>query len=440
MIRLNSDGSKDTSFDAGTIFDIRTKYHSMVKYINIQSDGKLLLVGAFTKIQNGTDNGLIRLNSDGSKDSSFSLGTGFDRTVTSIVQQTDGKIIVGGGFSSFQGINQNFLLRLNRDGNIDSSFNIGTGFDDAVLSLALQPDGKILVAGGFTTYQGSTQNRLIRLNLDGSKDNSFDIGTGFDSNICSIALQSDGKILIGSRYAYRPLFTRLNPDGSQDRTFNIGTGFNNFSDIETITLQKDGKILVGGNFIKFNDITQSRLIRLNSDGSKDPAFKIGNGFERKIGMSDNCGVHSIVLQTDGKILIGGTFTSYQGIVQNNLIRLNADGSKDRSFDIKTGFGENVDVRCITLESNGQLFVGGIFTSYQGNKQNALIHLNSDGSIDNSFDIGTGFKENSYIPSIVLQTDGKIILGGTFTSYRGSSNSSNLIRLYGNYNTISKENK
>ena len=137
-------------------------------------------------------------------DPNFDIGTGFTElndVIRSIALQSDGKILVGGRFNNYDGTTQNRITRLNPDGSRDTSFNIGTGFDDggfdSVDSIALQSDGKLLVGGSFTSYNGVTQNRITRLNPDGSRDTSFDIGTGFDDDILSIALQSDGKILVG---------------------------------------------------------------------------------------------------------------------------------------------------------------------------------------------------------------------------------------------------
>jgi uncharacterized delta-60 repeat protein len=329
LIRLNSDGSKDTSFNIGTGFDL---YASP---IGIQSDGKILVGGGFTEFTGSTQNKLIRLNSDGSKDTSFNIGSGFNSDLTSVSIQSDGKILAGGYFTDFTGTTQNYLIRLNSDGSKDTSFNIGTGFDNTVSSIAIQSDGKILVGGGFTTFNGGSQNYLIRLNSDGSKDTSFNIGTGFDSNVQSISIQWDGKILAGGFFttftgSSQNYLIRLNSDGSKDTSFNIGTGVGGFA--TSIAIQSDGKILVGGGFITFAGVTQNKLIRLNSDGSKDTSFNIGSGFGTVGG-----GVVSTAIQSDGKILAVGGFTEFSGSTQNFIIRLNSNGSKDTSFNIGSGF-------------------------------------------------------------------------------------------------------
>ena len=379
-ISLNTDGSNDTSFNIGTGFD------SVVYSFAIQSDGKILVGGGFTTFTGSSQNNLIRINSDGSKDTSFDIGTGFDGEVHSIAIQSDGKILVGGNFTFYNGFIEYNSIRLNSDGSKDTSFDIGTAFNNQVNSIAIQSNGKILVGGFFNLYQDSTQNYLIRLNSDGSKDTSFDIGTGFNTWVRSVAIQSNGKILVGGDFttyqdSTQNRLIRLNSDGSRDTSFNIGTGFNAF--VRTIAIQSDGKILVGGDFITFSGAIQNRLIRLNSDGSKDTSFNIGTGIDSGF----NSIVYSIAIQSDGKILVGGQLTTFTGVTQNYLIRLNSDGSKDTSFNIGTGFSSQV--RSIAIKSDGKLLVGGAFTEYQGITQNFLVRtLNY--SRDPTFNIGTGF--------------------------------------------------
>ncbi|GGA88054.1 delta-60 repeat domain-containing protein [Flavobacterium palustre] len=428
LLRLNSDGSKDISFDIGDIFDFGFKYSAAVHNINLQPNGKIILIGAFTRFHNGFPHGLIRLNSDGKKDLSFSTGNGFYGSVNFMVQQVDKKVIVGGSVSVFQGINQDLLLRLNVDGSIDSSFVFNTFFNKffVINSVLLQPDGKILVGGRYSDDKGLNRFFLIRLNSDGSKDKYFDIGDSFDAEIICMSLQKDSKIIVGLAYAQKSSLIRFNSDGSKDTSFDIGTGFDPFSRIGAIAVQHDGKIIVGGTFSKFKESPANGLIRLNSDGTQDFSFDIGTGFKNnKLSYE----ILSIVIQSDDKVLVGGSFSSYKEIAQNNLIRLNSDGNKDVTFDIGTGFNSAV---ANIVERNGRFFIVGHFDSFQGKSQNKLICLKSDGSKDETFDIGIGFDKNCSVQSILLQDDGKILVGGSFRTYQDNSNSASLIRLYGLY--------
>jgi len=327
---------------------------------------------------------------------------------------------VGGNFTTFTGTSQNYLIKLNSDGSKDTSFNIGSGFSNYVTRILKQSDGKVLVGGFFTTFTGETNNRLIRLNSDGSKDTSFNIGSGFNGGINTIEYQSDGKILFGGAFttfngATENRLIRLNSDGSKDTSFNIGSGFNNV--VYSVAVQSDGKILVGGDFTTFTGATQNRLIRLNSDGSKDTSFNVGSGFS---GTTTNTWVNSVVVQSDGKILAGGAFTTFTGQTNNKIIRLNSDGSKDTSFIIGSGFGTSFNfIQAITLQSDGKILPVGAYSTYSGATNNRLIRLNSNGSKDTSLNIGTGFSNTTY--AILVQSDGKILVGGAFTGATGTAN-------------------
>jgi uncharacterized delta-60 repeat protein len=408
LVRLNVDGSKDSSFNMATIFG--SKVNSLV----IQPDGKILVGGDFT-------NFLTRINPDGNFDTAFNtnikLLNGYTSDgIYSILLQSDGKIIVAGGFVSYKGISQNHIIRLNPDGTKDNSFDIGTGFDGNVFtniySMALQPDGKIIVGGSFGQFQGNYQGSLIRLNSDGSKDSTFENKFVSYNTINCITVQPDSKIIVGGDFSAYESFKqngviRLNPDGSVDEKFNTKKGFGSVQ-IESVFLEPNGKIIVGGNFTMYQNLSQKRLLRLNSDGSKDESFNIGNGFSSdKLKSNEVVEVKSITMQTDGKLIIGGTFNQYQNTTKNNIVRINYDGSIERSFD--TGNGLDDAVLAIASQSDKKFIAAGSFTTYNGIPQNRIIRFNPDGTKDTSFNIGDGF--NNTINCLLLQPDGKIIIGG-----------------------------
>jgi uncharacterized delta-60 repeat protein/uncharacterized repeat protein (TIGR01451 family) len=341
-------------------------------------------------------------------DTTFDIGTGPDADALSTAIQADGKIIICGFFTSFNGVSQNYLTRLNTDGTLDNTFNIGTGADNFIGSIAIQADGKIIIGGGFTTFNGVSKNYLARLNADGTLDNTFNIGVGADSYVKSIAIQADGKIIIGGWFTTfngvsKKSLARLNDDGTLDNTFNIGVGANNV--VRSIAIQADGKIIIGGDFTTFNGVSKNYLARLDADGTLDNTFKIGT--------AANTSILSIAIQADSKIIIGGWFTIFNGVSKNYLARLNVDGTLDNTF--KIGTGANSYVESIAIQADGKIIIGGAFTSFNGIFIN-LPRINSDGSLDNTFNIGTG--TNSNVSSIAIQADGKIIIGGSFTSYQG----------------------
>jgi len=364
---ISATGLKDTTFNIGTGFN------GDVYATTIDSNGKTLVGGNFTAYSGSTQNYLIRLNTDGTKDTSFNVGTGFNANVWAVAVDSNGKVLVGGNFTTYDGSAQNYLIRLNSDGTKDTSFNIGSGFTGFTTQrglvdvIVVDPNGKILIGGNFNSYQGSSSNYLVRLNSDGSKDTSFDVGAGFDSWVLSIALDSSGKILVGGFFnLYRSLtqnrLVRLNTDGTKDTSFNIGTGFNGL--IYSISIDSNGKIVTGGSFTTYQGSSQNFLVRLNTDGTKDTSLNIGTGF--------NFIVNSIAIDSNSKLLVGGNYSTYQGSTQNSLIRLNTDGTKDTAFDVGTGFDSSVE--SINIESNGKIIVGGLFITYKGLTQNRLIRL------------------------------------------------------------------
>jgi len=185
--------------------------------------------------------------SDGTEDTSFytNLGTGFNNQVLSTTTQSDGDILVGGSFTALDGNTKNRLVRLNADGTEDTAFytNLGTGFGNVVQAVALQSDGDILVGGSFTTLDGNTRNGLVRLNSDGTEDTAFyaNLGTGFAGSVIALAVQSDGDIIAGGFFSSfngntRNRLVRLNADGTEDTAFytNLGTGFGNLVQFVTI--------------------------------------------------------------------------------------------------------------------------------------------------------------------------------------------------------------
>jgi uncharacterized delta-60 repeat protein len=372
---------------------------------------------------------------DGSVDLSFVVGSGFNNTVFSLALQPDGKVIAGGDFTQYNGVNvSSRLARLNSDGTLDSGFTSGgpNGFDNTVLSLALQPDGKVIVGGAFLQYNSANVNTcLARLNSNGTIDPSFTSGgsNGFNGIVTSLILQPDGKVIVGGVFSqYKNVnindyLVRLNSNGTLDSGFTSG-GPNGFDGaVRSLALQPDGKVIVGGDFSQYNGVNvNNRLVRLNSNGTLDPGFTSGGatGF--------NNSVYSLALQPDGKILAGGFFGAYNGVgVNSYLVRLNSDGTLDSGFTSGGPIGFNNPVFSLGLQPDGKILVGGALTAYNGVIANAyLARLNSDGTIDPGFTGGvTGFDDRVY--SLVLQPDGKVIAGGQFLNYNFDS-SNRVIRL------------
>ena len=370
---------------------------------------------------------------DGLPDNSFSSGTGFNNDVIAIALQSDGKILIGGSFTSYNGVNANRIIRLNANGTLDNTFNFGTGFNSSVSDILVLPDGKIIVVGYFSTYKGSTKNKILKLNSDGSIDNSFSsIGSSTAIGIRTVDIQSDNKILISRIFTtsggsvINNDIVRLNTNGSIDNTFDTGSGFTNGS-VETFKIASDGKIYVVGDFLAYKGVTltMKRIIRLNSDGTRDTTFAFGTGYSGK--------VLDIALQTDGKIVAGGDFFSYSSSVNTYKVnRIESNGNDDafglNGFPFNNSTTNNF-VRSLAIQNDGKVIVGGQFTQYNNIANINIVRLNNDGtgSRDNTFLTGNGF--NSDVKKIVIQPDGKILVGGYFTDFNGTT-ANRIIRLNG----------
>jgi len=377
---------------------------------DIQSDGNILIGGEFTRYNGTLINRLARLHPDGSLDPSFNIGSGLNSGVRKLAIQNDGKIVVCGSFTSYNGITANRILRLNADGSIDAGFNTGTGFNNAIYALAIQSDGKIIVGGLFTQYNGVFVDRIVRLNSDGSIDASY-LCTGANNQVSSLVLQADGKLVVGGAFSifngttsYN--LTRLNANGSTDATFTPGYATNGV--IRSLAMQTDGKILIGGVFTTYNGTSVNRMARIHPDGTLDASFATGSG-------PNNTVIWSLAVQSDGKIIAGGDFTSYNGTAASRIIRLNTNGSNDVGFS--TGSGASGFVLTISIQTNGMIIAGGDIATYDGINCNYITRINSNGNIDPGFNAGTG--ANNSIHALALQSDGKILVGGAYTKYNGN---------------------
>jgi uncharacterized delta-60 repeat protein len=346
------------------------------------------------------------------------IGTSANDGAGALAVQPDGKILVGGSFTSFNGEGVSRIVRLNLDGTRDTSFS-ASGFSQTIGEILVQPDGKILV-GSF-----SFGNRLVRLNSNGTDDAAFraNTGTGLSTSTAfSIKLQSDGKIVVGGRFTSFNGFStnhllRLNSNGSYDASFTTNVGTGPAAEVRAVEVQPDNKILVGGFFSSFNGVSVGRLVRLNSDGSIDTSFASNIGTGVSGGQPE---IHDIKLQPDGKILVGGGFTSFNGSAANRLVRLNSDGTRDTSFT--SGLPSSGLALKIVIDKNGRITAGGTF---------GIIRVESNGTLDSNFTTNFGTLSGSlgWAQSVASQADGKILLSGSFTSVNGVS-SNRLARIGG----------
>lgn len=352
----------------------------------------------------------------------FTVGTGFNDYIYRIEEQSDGKLVVIGDFTQYSGQTYNRIIRLNSDGSIDNNFEIGIGFVGSTRALDIQKDGYILVGGGFTSYSGISESYIIRLEPDGSHDSTF-TSNDITGGVRDISILDNGQIFVSGDFSGG--LRKLDSDGSLAPDFSIGSGVSGGIDATSVLVikeQQNGDILIGGDFTSYSGNSVGHIARLKPDGSLDTTFNSGGvGFNRR--------VRSIEIQPDGYMVIGGEFSEYNGNIVGQIIRLKPDGSVDDAFDTTIGFsggsGAYSGVTNILQQINGKFLVTGYFDEYKGVEANNIIKLNNDATIDPDFDSGTGFSGSTTFPvsttfTAIIDRTGKFIVGGDFTSYNGTS--------------------
>jgi uncharacterized delta-60 repeat protein len=348
----------------------------------------------------------------------------FNNTILATKVQADGNVLFAGDFTQYNATTYNRIIRLQPDGSVDATFSIGTGFNSRVYDLDVQSDGRILCVGAFTSYNGTPANRIIRLNADGSVDGTFVYGTGFtiapvfgalNVQAQNVLVLASGKIMVvGGMNDYNGTaingICRLNTNGSIDGTFSAG-GVNVAGGefCWSIAEQVDGKYIVGGNYTQFNAVPKNSIVRLNTGGSIDGTFG-GTGFSTSSGTLD------VDIQSDGKIVVCGGFGSYSGTTANNIVRINTNGTIDTSFVIGTGF--DLPTRNAVIYSSGEIVIGGQFTTYQGVASNRIIKLNADGSINTAWNVLGGFATGEVISISINASETLLYMGKSFLAFDG----------------------
>jgi uncharacterized delta-60 repeat protein len=368
IVRLNGDGMIDNSFNA--TFEDKAFVYSLIQ----QNDGKIIAAGDFNLANGAARSNIARFNADGTLDNSFNSGTGLipdfatgGRFIYDTEIQPDGKILLAGFFNGYNGTLRRGIVRLNTDGTVDTSFQSDlNGGILIVYEILVLPDGNILASTfGTDPLTGFGYFGVVKLNSSG-------ISEGFaqpEGTVRKMARQPDGKILIGGGFSnvnVTPLrnIARFNANGSVDPTFNIGSGFN--GGVLDIVVQPDGKILVAGTFTSFNGTPRNRIARLNSDGSLDSTFDPGSGADAT--------VYKIGLLPSSKIVLGGNFNNLNDTSRLRLGILNSNGSVDFSFESGFDNDSSNTIRSLLVQSDGNLVVGGFFSSYNRVQRNSLARL------------------------------------------------------------------
>jgi uncharacterized delta-60 repeat protein len=356
------------------------KAYSQVNAIAIQEDGKVIIGGYFS-IADNRPTKLFRLKTDGTMDDSFktaivpiSLNVTSNQGVDQVVIQKDGKLIVTGLMLMAGNPVPKKIIRLNSDGSLDNGFELQINDIISIRQVVLQADGKIIVLGVF----GNTfTTQILRFNEDGSYDTSFESGNLERTNPRSLhlALQNDNIIVAGNFQKYNSTdargVIRLHADGTTDDTFNVGTG----PDSEILALHvKNDKIILGGRFTSFNDKPVNRLVRLNNDGSVDDSFQPDIDF----GLFGN--VDRIISRGEQLLIAGAAYSMDFNTFLGSLTVLNTNGSKDASFTFEP-FDITYYWSTLSIDAKGDIFVGGEFRQTNGatpGNENGLLRLDASG--------------------------------------------------------------
>ena len=410
IYRLNSNGSLDISYNSAIL------QSSKVNKFVLLPNGQTLVGGAFRTINNIIVNYIARLNADGTLDTSFNPGgTGASATINSIDVLPDGKIIIGGSFFAYNGVERKKNARLNSDGTVDNTYNYGTDINNPAVinSVVSVGDGKFYLGG---SDPNNMFQKLIRVNADGTRDTNFNVVFYQPGSVTQVLGQTDGKVIIAGDFTKvygieRPYIARLNVNGTLDNTFNPLITTKCFG----IALQSDGKIICG-------------LRRYNSDGTLDASFQPPSGYDLPNGFALP---YKIFVQPDGKILFGGSF-SRPNNPNANVIRLNPDGSEDVSFNKiiinqASTSPTSTAVTGLKLQANGKIILTGNFIQINNFSRGRIARFNADGTTDTTFFSTVGANNDIY--DLTIQSDGKIIIAGSFNSVNGVSNIYYLARLF-----------
>lgn len=366
-------GSLDPSFNVSIEPD-----GSTVRAMSLQPDGRLIVGGDFRQVNTETRNGIVRLNPDGALDSTFQPVLGSNAAVTKLALQPDGKVLVAGNLplAGEPASPSDQFMRLNSDGTRDASFSPVTDGSRGIQALAVQADGKIIVAQAYPPGMAS----LFRLNADGSRDSAFQKSSV--SWVTSLIVQADGRVLVGGIFSEwmspsaresRSGVLRLHPDGTLDKSFNDPLSLGS---VLSLALQPDGKILAGTfacGMIEPSSCKPARpgkLVRFLPNGVQDTTF---------VSRTDIDGsVESIATQRSGHILIAGEFTQLEGAPRSGIARLNSDGSLDYSFDPGSGGGKSLPLRLsskfLSVRADDDVMLSGVFDLFAGMTRGQIIRL------------------------------------------------------------------
>ncbi|MGV3459457.1 MAG: T9SS type A sorting domain-containing protein [Flavobacterium sp.] len=427
--RYYADGSTDTSFNDPNIQNTNLPGLYGITNIKFLQDGKMYVYGLFTKVGTLNQKYIARLNADGSNDTTFNPGQSFDGGVADIEVMPDGRIIAVGNFTKYNNNFRKYFLRINADGSYDNTLTTlttasGSYFYSSPEDIELLPNGKILVTGteDMFTHSNTLRRGIIRLNSNFTYDTTFNASALFssvsmqDGSITGILVQPDGKYIITTAAGNHKFIYRLETSGIKDASFT----YNNTQGLNytNVALRNDGKIMVYSTYKAANGVVRMNLHLINQDGSLDFTFNPQTGANNE--------VFQTVLLNDNKILMTGKFTAYNDNGAKYIVRINGDGTFDDTFALDESLtAEPFDSRLILKQQQD----GKMLISTDKIKVNFInnyfIRLNTDGSVDTSFSTPMSTERPK---AFDINTGGTILAAGTSDLYKNSSGKFKILKL------------
>jgi len=400
-------GAADKTYNAYPGDILNPGANSSVNAVVVDSIGRAIIGGDFDSYDNILVNYIARILPNGLIDNTFTngLGRGPNNFVNAIAQDNSGRIIIGGNFTSINGTNAYYIARLQANGTLDTSFATGFGFNGNVYALAVDANTNILVGGDFTSFNKTNCNHIARLLPSGGLDTNFlpssatSVSLGTDKAVYALAIDNLGNVILGGDFAYINgtnwnHIARLLTNGAVDPSF--APGFGADGDVLALAVQSDNSIVLGGAFQNFNLIGRNSIARLTPGGVLDTSFLPGTGF--------NDIVYSLAVQpADGNILVGGQFTTYNGTRRVGLARLlGGQGSL-------TGEGGWLDTSFMDTSYNQ--FAGLVNPYYNTN----AITTNVSSRFGY---YPSPYNQRNKVLAMALQPDGNVVIGGNFTRIGG----------------------
>ncbi len=395
--RYHLNGTVDNTLNLGQGFN--QEYSLEANALVSFDDGSFSVSGWFDDLNHVSASNMAMLTNSGSPVWLYKYGSGlFNFRATTIHVDANQKMFVGGDFEQYNGSYRHNITKLDELGHIDFSFKPGTGFNGNVTDIVTQPDGKVVVCGQFSSYNGTNVKNIVRLNANGTIDNSFNAGTGFtgySANVLALGIQSDGKIIVAGDFGtYNNTsvarIVRLLPNGSLDGTFTPLAGPNDF--VLDLIVKPNDEILICGKFGTYAGTLRARVALLTSNGLLNNFFVPASAYA-------HYDVRAMAIQNDGKIVVGGDFYSYTDNAARRLGRLNPDGSADLTFEAAPGIYNFPEA--LGISQNGRIVVG----------SSSISILESDGSLvaQDNLTLGT-----STVLDMYVNPSGNPVLVGQFT--------------------------